>query len=210
MSRITLQLACWSATFLGAAAFAVDTVEFEGWRPFRHRNETAPGFEIRRDGGPHGHGGLVIRHDDREHLDGAWMKTLEVRGGSHYRITAYARMTDVVNPRAHTYVELLFHDDKNRLVDDKQIGVKSRPFYPAVVKSDVPDWTKFSGIYRGPAAATHATIRLHLRWEPGGQIEWGDIDLQHQRRLDAERRVGPRRRDARPRNRKGQRRRRGS
>jgi len=177
MNRTTLLLTCWSVMSLAAGAFAAGTLEFDGWRSFSHRDETSPDFEIRREGGPHGRGGLVIRHDNREHLDGAWTKTLEVRGDCHYRITAHCRTTNVVNPRAHIYVELLFHDAKGRLVDDEQIGVKSRPLYPPVVQSDHSGWTKFSGIYRAPAAATHGTVRLHLRWEPRGQIEWGDISL---------------------------------
>lgn len=177
MSRITLLVTCWFIIFPAVATPAADTPEFDGWRPFSHRDETAPGFSIRRKGGPNGRGGLVITHDGREHLDGAWTKTFEVRGGSHYCVTAYGRTTNVANARAHTYVELLFHDAKDRLVEDKQIGVKSRPLYPPVVSSDHSGWTKFSDIYRAPAAATHGTVRLHLRWEPRGQIEWGDISL---------------------------------
>jgi predicted amidohydrolase len=177
MSRITLLLTCSLVVSLEAATLAAETLEFNGWRPFSHRDETSPDFEIRREGGPHGRGGLVIRSDDREHLDGAWTKTFEVAGDCHYRITAHSRTTNVANARAHTYVELLFHDASGELVHDKQIGVKSRPFYPPVVRPDKSGWTKFSGIYRAPAAATHATVRLHLRWEPRGQVEWADISL---------------------------------
>jgi predicted amidohydrolase len=163
--------------FPAAATPAADVVEFRGWRPFCHRDEASPDFEIRREGGPQGRGGLVIRHDNRKHLDGAWMKTFDVEGDCHYSITAHSRTTDVANARAHTYVELLFHDAEGNLVEDKQIGVKSRPLYPPAVRAEKSGWTKFSGIYRAPAAATHATIRLHLRWEPNGQVEWGDISL---------------------------------
>ncbi|UCE46587.1 MAG: hypothetical protein JSW47_13300, partial [Phycisphaerales bacterium] len=177
MNRFILLLTFCSAASVAAAALAADKLEFDGWRPFCNRDETSPDFEIRRDGGPQGAGGLVIRHDGRRYLDGAWMKTFEVEGDCHYRVTAHSRTTDVANARAHTFVELLFHDAKGGLVDDKQIGVKSRPFYCPVVPSDKPGWTKFSGIYRAPAAATHATVRLHLRWEPRGQVEWGDMSL---------------------------------
>ena len=164
MNRVILLLTCWSVASLTAVISAADTLEFNGWRPFAHRDETSPDFEIRRKGGPHRRGGLVIRHDDREHLDGAWMKTFEVAGDCHYRITAHSRTTNVVNARAHTYVELLFHDANGELVPDKRIGVKSRPFYPPAVRPDHSGWTKFTGIYRAPATATHATIKLHLRW----------------------------------------------
>lgn len=177
MKHITLLWTCCSVMSLAADTLAAGTLEFDGWRPFCHRDETRPSFTIRREGGPNGRGGLVIRHDGREHLDGAWTKTFAIEGDCHYRITAHNRTVDVANARVRTYVELLFHDAKGGLVDDKQIGVKSRPLYPPVVPPDHSGWARFSGIYRAPAAATHATIRLHLRWEPGGQIEWGDISL---------------------------------
>lgn len=177
MSRFVVLLTFWSVMSMATGTLAADTLEFDGWRPFCHRDETSPDFEIRREGEPNGRGGLVIEHDGRRHLDGAWAKTFEAEGGSHYRITAYSRTTNVGNERAHTYVELLFHDSKGGLVKDEQIGVASRPLYPPAVQTDQPGWTKFTGIFRAPAAATHATIRLHLRWEPGGQIEWGDISL---------------------------------
>ncbi len=177
MNRVILLLTCWSVASLAVPTLAADTLQFDGWRPFAHRDETRPDFEIRRKGGPHGRGGLVIRHDDREHLDGAWMKTFEVAGDCHYRITAHSRTSSVTNARAHTYVELLFHDANGGLVQDKQIGVKSRPFYPPAAHADHSGWTKFTGIYRAPADATYATIKLHLRWEPGGSAEWGDISL---------------------------------
>lgn len=176
MSRTTCLLICCLVASPAIAA-PTEALEFDGWRPFCHRDETKPGFEIRRKGGPNGRGGLVITHDDRKHLDGAWAKTLEVTGDYHYRITAHRWTKDVANARAHTYVELLFHDSKGHLVEDKRIGVRSRPLYPPVVQTATPGWTKFSGIYRAPAAATHATVKLHLRWEPGGQVEWADISL---------------------------------
>jgi hypothetical protein len=121
MNRITLLLICSLAVSRTVATLAADTLQLDGWRPFAHRDETSPDFEIRREGGPHGRGALVIGHDDREHLDGAWMKTFDVAGDCHYRITAHSRTTNVANARAHTYVELLFHNANGELVQDKQI-----------------------------------------------------------------------------------------
>ncbi|MHC4628418.1 MAG: carbon-nitrogen hydrolase family protein [Planctomycetota bacterium] len=177
MNRVNLLLTCSLVASLAAAAPAADGLWFDEWRTFSPRKELSPHFEIRREGGPHGRGGLVIRHDDREYLDGAWMKTFEIAGDCHYRITAHSRTTNVSNARTGTYVELLFHDADGQLVHDEQIGVKSRPFYPPQAKPVHPGWTKFTGIYRAPAATTHVTIRLHLRWEPRGQVEWADVSL---------------------------------
>jgi hypothetical protein len=93
-----------------------------------------PDFAVVPKGGPTGEGGLVIKHDDREGLDGAWLKTFEIEGDTDYRITAHCRTASVVNPRHHTYVELLFHDADGRLVLNRRTGVRSRPFYPPDVE----------------------------------------------------------------------------
>ena len=177
MQRITLLigavLTCWSVVSMATT----NSLEFNGWRPFSPRDEIRPDFAIRRAGGPRGRGGLVIKHDDRQGLDGAWARTFEIEGNCHYRITAHSRTTNVVNPRHRTYVELLFHDAEGDLVLNQRTGVKSRPFYPPDADADQRGWTKFTGIYRAPLAATHATVKLHLRWEPGGRVEWGNVSL---------------------------------
>ncbi len=152
--------------------------EVDGWQPYSPRDEIRPSFSVVPNGGPTGKGGLRIKHDDREGLDGAWVKVFEIEGATHYQITAHCRTADVDNPRHHAYVELLFHDADGRLVLNRQTGVRSRPFYPPNVEVDENGWTKYTGIYRAPAAATHATVKLHLRWEPRGQIEWGDMSLK--------------------------------
>ena len=177
MSRIFTLLTCWSVVSVASVPITIDTLEFDGWRPFYQRDETSPHFEIHIGGGPDENGGLVIKHDDRKYLDGAWMKTFEIEGDRHYRVTAHSRTANIANERVNTYVELLFHDEEGGLVHDKTIGVKSRPFYAPEVQSDKNGWTQFSGIYRAPAAATHATIKLQLRWAPRGQVEWGDVSL---------------------------------
>jgi len=151
--------------------------EFNGWRSFSPRHEIRPDFLINRAGGPDGQGSFVIKHDDREGLDGAWAKTFEIEGGCHYRVTAYSQLNNVSSPRYHTYVELLFHDADSDLVLNRRTGVQSRPFYPPNVETDLKGWMKFTAIYRAPTDATHATVKLHLRWEPQGQVEWGGVTL---------------------------------
>jgi len=179
MHRFTSWIVVFSVcgAAVAAARAPADELELNGWRPFSPRDEIRPDFAINPDGGPDGQGGLVIELDHREGLDGAWAKTFEVEGGRHYRVTAHCRTTGVTNPRHHTYVELLFHDADGNLVLNRQTGVRSRPFYPPDVGRDGPGWTKFTGVYRAPAAATHATVQLHLRWEPRGRVEWGGVSL---------------------------------
>lgn len=152
-------------------------LEWNGWKPFSPRREISPAFAIRDKGGPDNQGGLVVTHDSRNGLDGAWRKTFPIKGGFHYRASVSARTLKVSTPRANRYVELLFHDEAGQLVNDERVGVKSRPYYLPEVLAQAGEWTRFDGIFQSPADATHATIRLHLRWEPGGEVEWGDIQF---------------------------------
>ncbi|MFP6854607.1 MAG: hypothetical protein VB980_02395, partial [Opitutales bacterium] len=151
--------------------------EWNGWLPFSPREEIRPAFAVREKGGPDGRGGLLIRHDARDGLDGAWSKTFEVEGDAHYRVTAFALDRKVENPRANRYLELYFHDGAGQYVQDARIGVRTRPFYPLDEPGDDRGWVKFSDVYQAPATATHATMRLHLRWEPHGEVEWGGMSL---------------------------------
>ncbi len=161
-----------------SAAEQVSSLEFNGWRTASPRAEIGPTFSVRQDGGPDGRGGLMIEQDQREGLSGGWVKTYEIEGGAHYRITAFRKTCGLENPRYQTYVELLFHDANGNLVINRQTGVRSRPFYPPDEKTDAGGWTKFTGIYRAPIDATHATINLHLRWAPRGRVEWGGVSLR--------------------------------
>ena len=170
-------LGAWMIAGCAAETLAGDELEFDGWHPLAPRGEIRPRFAIEPNGGPDGQGGLVIEHDDRAGLDGAWTKTFAIDGGCHYRITAYCQIREIDNPRAHIYVELLFHDAHAKLVPDRRIGVASRPLYPPDVEVDDRGWMKFTDIYRAPEAATHATVQLRLRWEPGARAEWGGVRL---------------------------------
>lgn len=174
---IGVVLTFWSVISVPATTVTANSQEFNGWKPFSPRDEIRPDFHINRNGGPDEQGSLVIKHDDRKGLDGAWAKTFEIEGDCHYCITVYSQLNNVNNPRHHTYVELLFHDADGSLVPNKRTGVQSRPFYPPDVETDQNGWMKFTGIYRAPKAASHVTVKLHLRWEPRGQVEWGGVTL---------------------------------
>ena len=167
----------WLATAVYASAKEPEP-HWEGWRPYAPRDEIRPEFLLKKNGGPDRRGGLLIRHDSRQNLFGAWGKTFEVRGGSHYRATAWARTRTVPNPRTHRYLEIFFHDKDGKYVVDDRTGNHTRPLYPWDEPPDSKGWTRFSEIYYSPKAATHATMRLHLRWEPGGEVEWGGASLE--------------------------------
>jgi hypothetical protein len=62
-----------------------------GWRTISPRDEIRPRFESEATGSRSGKGSLVIRHDAREGLDGAWTKTFPVTGGHYYRFEAFRK-----------------------------------------------------------------------------------------------------------------------
>ncbi len=154
------------------------TLEWQGWQPYSPRAEIRPDFSLRKKGGPDGKGGLVINHDGREGLFGAWGKTFEIEGNVHYRVTALARSRKVKNARANRYVEVFFHGPDGKYVVDDRLGVHTRPMYPWDQPADATGWTKFTEIFQAPAKATHATVRLFLRWEPKGEVEWGGVSFE--------------------------------
>ena len=152
--------------------------QWQGWQPYSPRPEINPEFSVRKKGGPEGKGGLVIRHGAKEGLFGAWSKTFEVEGDVHYRVTALAKDRKVKNARANRYVEVFFHDLNGKYVVDDRLGVHTRPMYPWDQPAGAKGWTKFTEIFQAPAKATHATVRLFLRWEPGGEVEWAGASFE--------------------------------
>lgn len=175
--RVRFLTSCFICLLLFLPSYSGD-LEYKGWKTFSPREEISPAFLVEQTGGPEGGAGLVILHDAREGLDGAWTRTYDVEGNSHYRIKAFSRTQSVENPRHHTYVELLFHDTEGRLVQNKATGLNSRPFFARVVGENGAGWTVFDDIFYAPAAATHATVKLHLRWEPNSRIVWGGVSLE--------------------------------
>ena len=179
MKKKSSLLATFLCSWLITSTTTAREVElsWKGWQPFSPREEIRPAFALRKKGGPDGLGGLLVRHDAREGLDGAWSKTFEVEGDAHYRVTAFAKCQKVKTSRANRYVELYFHDKEGQYVEDARIGVRTRPFYPLDQPENDRGWVKFSDVYQAPATATHATVRLHLRWEPKGEVEWGGMSF---------------------------------
>ncbi len=69
------------------------------WTAVAPREEIRPQFQHAVSGGKSGHGGLIIRADEREGLHGWWQKTFNVAPGQHYRISAWRRTENVAVPR---------------------------------------------------------------------------------------------------------------
>jgi hypothetical protein len=72
----------------------------DGWRTAAPRDEIRPQFDYRPKGGKDGKGAFLIIANDREVLDGYWVKTFSITGGRHYRFFALRRIENVAEPKS--------------------------------------------------------------------------------------------------------------
>ena len=181
-----LTAACLLAA-LRIADAAVEEAAPDGWTTAAPRDELRPRFEFVPESGRSGRGSLVIEHDQREGLDGYWVRTFEVAGGKYYRFSAFRRTDRVSDPRQSALVRLNWQDDQGRDVpyDHKVVDFYRRPGSVSPARPEFPDqetkqadgWTEVTGTYKAPAKATRAVVELHLKWAPRGRIEWSDAGL---------------------------------
>lgn len=150
------------------------------WQDLSARDEIRPHFSTNASGH------LIISADARDGLDGRWETTLPVQGGGWSRFHALRRVENVPVPRRSVLVRIRWEDANGSPVRHDAPGAHSyapgerpvaEPEYPVDGKTDPAGWTEVSGIYHVPAAATQATVELHLRWAPHGRVEWKDVTL---------------------------------
>lgn len=155
-----------------------------GWTANSPRDEIRPAFSFEPDGGPKQSGSFVIRHDQREGLDGWMQNSFAVTGGEFVRFQAARKLTDVALPRRSALVRVLWQNDAGKLVSanvpEQQVAElghtpTAEPEHPVDGPTDAKGWTTVSGVYRVPAKATRAVVELHLQWAPNGRVEWSDI-----------------------------------
>lgn len=158
----------------------------DGWTNASPRDEIRPVFELKRNGGPNRQGSLIIRADEREGLDGHWLKTFPVKGGQYYRFRALRRTENVSLPRRSTLARVLWRDARGQPVRHDEPGAASYdPNKPPVAEPEYPferspgpnGWTEFEEIYQAPSKATQAIVELHLRWAANAQVEWSEVSL---------------------------------
>jgi predicted amidohydrolase len=158
----------------------------EGWTTEAPREEIRPRFAYEPRGGRDGKGALIIRQDDREGLDGWWSRTFPVQGGKFYRFHAVRKVAHVAEPRRSAVVRIFWLDDQGkRVVRDipattqfsKGSVTRAEPELPLDGATDKDGWTEVGTIYRVPATAKQAVVKLHLRWAPGGEITWSEVAL---------------------------------
>jgi predicted amidohydrolase len=152
----------------------------EGWTARSPREEIRPAFAWEQNGAEPA-GRFVIRHDQREGLDGWFERTVPVTGGDWYSFSVRRRLENVPLPRRSALVRLVWHDDAGRLVPAgvpteqvRELGhtPSAEPEHPVDGPADAAGWATVKGLYQAPPKATAARIELHLQWAPGGRVDW--------------------------------------
>ena len=159
----------------------------DGWTPASPRDEIRPIFSFEPSSGPGSKGDFVIKHPQREGLDGCWTKMFPVHGGKYYRFEVRYQARSVAVPRRSIVAQLDWRDaDGNKVVLDEPAvtnylrGAKpqAETEFPATKGTGADGWTEVSGTYRAPSKAARAIVELHLRWAPGGEVRWSEAVLR--------------------------------
>lgn len=157
-----------------------------GWAAMAPREEIRPTFSFNPKGGPENAGSFIIRHDERDGLDGWFQKSFAVTGGEFYRFHAVRKCAGVAAPRRSALARVVWQDEKGSMVpadvsiaQAKNLGhiPSAEPEHPTDGATDSQGWVTVNGIYRAPTNAKRAIVELHLQWAPNGSVEWSDVDF---------------------------------
>jgi predicted amidohydrolase len=157
-----------------------------GWSAKAPRDEIRPAFSFNPKGGPKHAGSFVIRHDERDGLDGWLQKSFPVQGSEFVRFQALRKLTNVAVPRRSALVRVLWQNERGGMVSadvpKQQIEETgnvptAEPEHPTDGATDSQGWTVVSGVYRVPSKGTRAIVELHLQWAPLGTAEWSEVEL---------------------------------
>jgi len=159
----------------------------EGWTAAAPRAEIRPEFTFEPTGGCDLHGALLIQADNREGLDGGWIKTFAVTGGRYYHFQALRKVENVALPRRSVLVKITWLDrEGKRVTYDEAVTTGylpgSRPTaeteYPTDKAANKRGWTEVSDTYWVPSKTARAMVELRLLWAPGGRVAWSNVTLQ--------------------------------
>lgn len=185
-----MQRLFWLAIFLAVAPLAASGAEQDapaGWETASPRDEIRPKFEYDPQGGRDHQGSFRVVADERKGLDGWWTTTFPVKGGEHYRFSAYRKTENVDMPRRSGVVRLLWRDDQGGAVTLDEPAAKgylvgyvptAEAEHPTDKKADENGWTEVSDTYRAPLQATRVVVELHGQWAPRSVVEWSEVRWQ--------------------------------
>ncbi len=157
-----------------------------GWQAASPRDEIRPKFDYKPKGGRDGAGSFLIIADDREGLDGYWVKTFSITGGKNYRFFALRRVENIAAPNRSVVARILWKDADGKHVNwDNPVPTgymkgslaPAEPEYPSDKTTGADGWTEVSGTYLAPSKAARAVVELHLRWAPRGSVEWSAVSM---------------------------------
>jgi predicted amidohydrolase len=140
----------------------------DGWTIYAARDEIAPRAWVQQEPGGRYLLGLAGRGHDS--VDGRWVRTVAVKPAAYLVFSADYRAQDVATPARSILVRVLWLDSAGKQIDTAEFPVSSR-------QASADGWTRVTGTYQSPAAATQAKLELHLRWSGGGQVLWRDVSL---------------------------------
>ena len=150
----------------------------DGWTKVAPRDELLPKFSLTVGKQPAAKDAaltLKIAAGDGEAIDGAWVKTIPVTGGHHYRFSVLRRTVDVKSPRRSAIAKLSWQNEEGKLVQGE--ADLARPEYPLDQGQTESGETLVADTYFVPVGATQARVELRLRWTKGS-VQWSGMELR--------------------------------
>jgi predicted amidohydrolase len=163
---------------IGAVA-NVQAAEKLGWFPGSPRPEIRPHFAVENQ--PDGTLILTIQQDNQPGLDGYWEKRFPVTGGQWYQFRMAYRAQGVAVERRCVLATVHWRNSRGQKARSDEPAVRhflhgftvmAETEFPETQPKRADGWSVVEGQYRAPAEATEAVVRLHLRWSPGGRVQW--------------------------------------
>ncbi len=132
-------------------------------------------------------GELILISADREGLNGYWQAEYSVRGGEWIEFSALRKAVGIEVPRRSCVVRIEWTGtDGGKVASPYPVNPAYRGNETTLAQPDFPrdraevsaGWVEVSDRYLVPDDATTATVQLHLRWAPGGLVEWKNAVLK--------------------------------
>ncbi len=147
------------------------------------RDEISPKFD-RKDNT------LILTSPDQEGTNGFWQTKLPVVGGQTYQLSVKRKADGISHPRRSCAVRIEWEGVKgNRVTTSEKVNPyyfgkneprkpNAAPEFPTDQEEESDGEMNVAGFFTAPKDATTAVIQFHLRWAPGGKVEWSDFSFQ--------------------------------
>lgn len=180
-SKMLLGLAMWA--MVGAVCHSAAGP----WMSRAPREEIRPDFQTVASGGRDGGEALVIDGAGFAGSHGWWERTVPVVGGRCYKFEVYRKTEGVAVPRRCAWPRIQWRNAEGKPVNHDETGPevgysktptpRAEPEYPADGPTDKNGWTRITGTFHAPSAATGAIVELHLLWT-GGRVFYSGLSFE--------------------------------